>query len=134
MRFNTPWIVYNILKSAAAITLIIVFIVQVLDDHSECLSKQGTNITAKFEVTLMGGLILSCVDLLVTGLTVVMRVCVVAEEQEKLKASFCKSVMLQMLVSLVYIVDALALLFILHSYNIMTSKTGQYCIKQTGIL
>ena len=82
----------------------------------------------------MGGLILSCVDLLVTGLTVVMRVCVVAEEQEKLKASLCKSVMLQMLVSLVYIVDALALLFILHSYNIMTSKTGQYCIKQTGIL
>ena len=26
------------------------------------------------------------------------------------------------------------MLFILHSYNIMTSKTGQYCIKQIGVL
>ena len=70
------------------------FIVQVLDDHTECLSKQGNNITSKFEVTLMGGLILACVDLLVTGLTVVMKVCVVAEEQEKHKAAFCKGVLL----------------------------------------
>ena len=63
-----------------------------------------------------------------------MRIIVCSEERERGKVGCFKGTMLQVLFIFQYILEGLAVLFILHSYNIMTVKTGHYCIKETGIL
>ena len=63
-----------------------------------------------------------------------MRIIVCTDEKERGKAGCFKGTMLQVLFIFQYILEGLAVLFILHSYNIMTAKTGHYCIKETGML
>ena len=123
-RVNTNWVVYNIMKICTTIILVLIFSVQVFMDHNECLSKQAHNITDKFQFTFLAGLAFSIIDIGVTVTVAFMKLCVCRESRQFGRASSCKSTLLQLFCFIQYILDALALVFILHSYSIITSKTG----------